>query len=417
VTSAAPSTLWTLLSIRDYRLSLTSRLLMTLASMIQSVAVGWQVYSITRDPLDLGLVGLAQFAPLALLVLVAGQAADRLNRKGILIGCNLAEACAALGLLSYALTNPTEVWPIFLLVMITGAARAFAGPAAQALSPRLVPPILLPPAIALNSSTWQASAIIGPAFGGFLYAWGAELTYAAAAVGFFLAGLAVASIRTSGKIEGAREPASWTTLVAGIRYVRQNRPILGAITLDLFAVLVGGATALLPAYAKDILHTGPEGLGLLRAAPAVGAVIVGLLLVRRPLTRNAGRLMFLCVGLFGLATAVFGISTWLPLSLAALVVVGAADMVSVYVRQTLIQLWTPDEMRGRVAAVSLVCISASNELGEFQSGLAAALVGVMPAVVLGGLGAVAVTLLYVRWFPELYQVQSMLPEEASQTPK
>ena len=391
---------WAAFRHRDFALYCASRFLSALAIQMQNVAVGWLVYDLTSDPLALGLVGLAGFLPAICLALVTGHVADRFDRRAVLMVCYTVTTAAAAGLFLHAWSGSTTVWPIYALVCLYGTARAFANPAGQALVPNLVPAVHFQNAVAWNSSAWQTATIIGPALGGILFAFGGTTVFGATACAFALTVLLVAAIAHRGG-SARREKASWASLIAGILFIRSRPAILGAISLDLFAVLLGGATALLPIYARDILMVGPWGLGLLRSMPAVGAVLMALFLAYHPLQRRSGRRMFQAVAVFGLATIGFGLSTSLWLSMLFLVVLGAADMVSVFVRQTLVQIDTPDAMRGRVAAVNAVFIGASNELGEFESGVLAALVGTVPAVVLGGLGTLGVAALWARWFPEL----------------
>ncbi len=380
------------------------------AVQIQVVAVGWQVYDTTRNPLDLGLVGLTQFLPMLLLVLVTGAVADRFPRRTIMAVCLVAEAACAGGLLLYAATMQAGggggVLPIFGLLFAFGIARAFFGPASQALLPNIVPPGLLANAIALNASVWQLGAICGPVLGGLLYGVSPLVAYGAA-VGLLIAGavLILTVKRPAQRIE--REPANWEAMLAGFRYIWKEKIVLGAISLDLFAVLLGGATALMPVFARDILDVGPLGLGLLRSAPGVGALVVALYLATRRIQDHAGIYMLFFVALFGACTIVFGASTIVWLSVAALVLLGAADMVSVYIRATLIQLWTPDRLRGRVTAVNMMFIGASNELGEFRAGVMAALIGAQTAVVLGGAGAVATAAIWARIFPDLRKARRL----------
>ncbi len=401
---------------RDFALYFAGRFLSGAALQIQNVAVGWLVYDITGDALALGLVGLATFLPAIGLALVTGHVADRFDRRAILVICYAICALTACGLLLLAWQGNQAMAPIYGLVILFGTARAFANPAGQALLPNLVPPVHLKTAVAWNSSAWQTATILGPALGGLLYAFGSSVVFGAAALAFALTAMLYAALRRR-PAAGAHARTSWTSLVAGIVYIRSQPVILGAISLDLFAVLLGGATALLPIYARDILAVGPWGLGLLRSAPAVGAVLMALCLIKWPLRRQTGRRMFQAVALFGLATIGFGLSTSLPFSLLCLAVLGAADMVSVVIRQTLVQLETPDAMRGRVAAVNSVFIGASNELGEFESGALAALIGVVPAVVAGGLGTIAVAGLWAYWFPALRQRDELLPETPAGTPR
>jgi len=391
---------------RDFRLYLAGQLVTNFGGQIVSVAVGWRLYELTRDPLDLGLAGLVEFLPSLVLVLATGHAADRFDRRIVIALCVAGETLVALALLGLAFGDVRASWPVFAAIAAMGIGRAFWGPAERALLPNLVPPALLGPAIALNSSTWQAATIVGPAVGGLLYGLGAEAAFGAAAV-LLVAGAVTTLLIARPRRADAAGAADWTTLVAGFRYVWRAKVVLGAISLDLFAVLMGGAVALLPVYARDILEVGPAGLGLLRAAPGIGAVLIAAWLARWPIRDRAGTVMFACVAVFGVATAVFGASTLAWLSILALGVLGAADMVSVYVREVLIQLWTPDALRGRVNAVNMVFIGASNQIGEFRAGVAAAVLGAVPAVVMGGIGAVAVAILWAFWFPELRRVRRL----------
>ena len=384
-----------------------SRLCATLAGNMLVIVIGWQVYDLARQTMSprdaaflLGMIGLAQFLPLFALTLPAGYAVDRFDRRWTAAAALAVEvACAAtLGLL--ALAGSVTLTALFVVAALLGVARAFVGPSLQALGPNLVSREVLPTAIAWNSIAFTSGAVLGPPIGAFLYADAPQLPYLVAAVLF--AGAFVGLVTLPRVPRPPRSTLSpWRATIEGLGYVRHNRIVLGAISLDLFAVLLGGATAMLPVYARDILHVGVEGLGPLRAAPAFGAGATALLLAFRPLARNVGATMFACVGLFGLSTIVFGLSTDFHLSLAALAVLGAADMVSVYVRSSLIQLHTPDDKRGRVSSVSMLFISASNELGEFESGLTAAWFGPVEAVVLGGVGAIMVTLVWAWRFPEL----------------
>jgi len=392
---------------RDFRLFWAAKLAATLGSLLTVVVIGWQVYDLARRTMPtreaafvLGMVGLAQFLPLLLLNPFVGLVADRFDRRWIArIAGALELACVA----TLALGTRGQ-WiglnGIFVVAALLGVGRAFAAPALSALAPNLVPKAILPRAIALNSIAWQAGAILGPPLGGYLYAVAPYAPYASATVLLAVSFLVLLFVRPV-----ARPPRSqagpFTRIREGLRYVRDNRVVLGAISLDLFAVILGGATALLPVYARDILHVGAQGLGNLRAAPALGATAMAIFLSRRSLGGRVGLKMFAAVAFFGAGTVVFGLSRSLPLSLVALVVVGAADMVSVYVRQSLIQIHTPDDMRGRVAAVSSLFISASNELGEFESGVVASAIGPVAAAVAGGVGAVIIAGLWARGFPEL----------------
>ena len=412
------------LAIPDFRFYWTARVASTVAQMARVIVIGWQVYDIARDSgmglkeasLQLGLVGLVQFVPLFLLTLVTGWTADRLDRRVIArasIGLEL--LCAAiLGWLSW--TGDMSLPALFAVAALLGVARAFAAPALGALAPNLVPRESLPRAIALSSMGWQGGAVAGPALGGYLYAWAPHMPYAVSFGLFLLSLLCMFMIgpKPRSAIEGSKNP--WKQMIDGLRYVRRNRLVLGAISLDLFAVLLGGATAMLPIFARDILEVGPEGLGHLRAAPALGATLVALWFAWRPLKHNVGVKMLLAVATFGAATVLFGFSRWLPLSLLCLGLLGAADMFSVFIRQSLIQLHTPDDKRGRVSAASTLFISASNELGEAESGFLAALIGPVAAVVAGGIGAIGVTLLWARWFPELRQARSFDPPDSQAAP-
>ena len=383
-----------------------SRFGSSFAAQIQTVAVGWQVYDLTRDPLDLGLVGLSQFLPALALVLVTGAVADRFRRRTIMAVCTVIEGLCAVALLAFTVIGLRSVTPIFVVLALFGVARAFYGPAQQSLLPNLVPTAILASAIALNTMSWQLATVLGPVAGGLLYGIGPTFAYGTAALLFLLAAVLILLVPRPPQ-KALYEPKTWQTLVAGFRYVWTEKIVLGAISLDLFAVLLGGATALLPVYARDILDVGPWGLGLLRTGPAIGAISVALYLTTHPIRDHAGMLMFFFVGVFGAATIVFGISTLVWLSVLALIVLGAADMVSVYVRETLIQLWTPDPVRGRVSAINGVFVGASNELGEFRAGVSAALIGTVPAVVVGGLGAIAVTVLWALMFPGLRKARHL----------
>jgi MFS family permease len=402
----APDSRWAAFQNPGFQKYWFSRLAAGFAVQIQTVAVGWQVYDLTRDPLDLGFVGLSQFLPALLLVLVTGAVADRYRRRSIMAVCLAAEAACAAALLLFTAAGTQAVWPVFVILAAFGTARAFYGPAQQSLMPNLVPEKLLGNAIALSSTGWQIATIAGPVTGGLLYGIAPEAAYGTTFVLLLVSGVLILRVPRPAQ-RTKSEPASFETIVAGFRYIRHEKIVLGAISLDLFAVLLGGATALLPVYARDILEVGPWGLGLLRAGPAIGAIGVALYLTTHNIRDHAGFWMFVFVGVFGLATMVFGLSTLVWVSVAALIVMGGADMVSVYVRETLIQLWTPDQVRGRVNAVNMVFIGASNELGEFRAGVSAALIGTVPAVVLGGLGTIAVAALWFRLFPELRRARHL----------
>ena len=385
----------------NFRHYATARFLTTLAVQMQSVAIGWQIYEATGNPLDLGFIGLAQFLPFVVLVLPAGQIADRVNRKLILSRCFGVETLCALLLLARSLLELTAVWPVFAVLVLFGSARAFAMPASQAITPNLVPRIAFPGAVALNSSLSHVATIAGPALGGLLYVFGPEVVYSLVSIILCTSVLLMQRVRVPAVVPST-EPAKRQALLAGLRFVRARPVILGAISLDLFAVLFGGAVALLPAFARDTLATGPEGLGLLRTAPAIGAGVTAVLLVFCPIVRNVGRWLFAGVAVFGVSIVVFGLSKSFPLSMLALITMGAGDMVSVYIRHMLIQLETPDAIRGRVSAVSSVFIGASNELGEFESGVTAAWWGIVPAAVVGGTTTLVITILWSRLFPSLW---------------
>ena len=393
---------------------LSARLLASIAVQMQTVAVGWQVYAITGKPLDLGLIGLSQFLPFVLLVLPAGHVADRYNRAMILSLCIALEFFCALALLAFTISGLEVAWPVFAVMVVFGIARAFSMPAGQAIMPNLVPPALFSRAVAVNSSAWQVSTIAGPAIGGLVYLLGPDIVYGTVAALLAAAFVLIIGVKTA-KPARPDQPDSWHVLLEGLRFVWKKKVILGAVSLDLFAVLFGGAVALLPAYASDILHVGPDGFGWLRAAPGIGAAIVAISLAGRPITRHVGVKMFAGVAVFGLATIVFGLSHQFLVSLGALVVIGASDMVSVYIRHMLVQLETPDGIRGRVSAVNAVFIGASNELGEFESGVTAAWWGLKPAVVVGGMASVAIAGLWMRGFPELRRMDGFPEPETKST--
>jgi len=388
------------------------RVLTTTGSEMQALAVSWQVYGLTHRPLDLGLVGLAQFLPAILLFLAAGQAADRFPRRRILQVCCAGFATCSLLLLTLTLRGLSSVIPVYCVLLGNGTVRAFNMPAAQAFLPLLVTEDFFPKAVAWNSSIFQAAVIAGPVVGGLLYgATGSpKLVYRCSAAEYLTALVILAAIRLRAPA-WRPAPASYQMALEGLRYIRRNRLILGAISLDLFAVLLGGATALLPVYAREILKIGAAGLGLLRAAMGLGAVIVALVVARWPLRRHAGWIMLWCVCGFGVFTIVFGLSRTPALSLIAMLAIGACDMVSVVVRHTLVQLSTPDQMRGRVSAVNSVFVGASNEVGQFESGLTAQWFGTVPAVVLGGLGTIAVVAIWAWRFPALRRVDALVTKE------
>ena len=394
-----------------------ARLATTIAQMAMVIVIGWQVYDIARQTMEideaafqLGLIGLVQFVPLFVLTPISGWVADRLDRRHVARAVILLEMLCALILLWATWSGHVTLPILFGVAALLGVARAFAGPALSALAPNLVPREILPRAIALSSMAWQSGAILGPAIGGILYDIVPHYSYAFSAALFAFSALCLFLIGPVPR--PAIEPGKpIRRMVEGLQYVRHNRLVLGAITLDLFAVLLGGATAMLPLYARDILHVGAQGLGPLRAAPAIGATLTAIFFSIRPIKTDVGVKMLTAVVVFGAATAVFGFSTSYFLSLAMLALLGAADMFSVYIRQSLIQLHTPDAMRGRVSAASTLAISASNELGETRSGFAAALIGPVAATVIGGLAAVMVTLLWALWFPELRRARTFEPPD------
>lgn len=378
----------------------SSRVASTMAQQMMMVALGWHMYDLTGSALDLGYVGLAQFLPALVLVLPAGHLIDRHPRHVILALCIAAQMLVALALLAGTHGGWIGRDWILGLSLVLGAVRAFQMPAQQALAPQLVPNDVLSRALAFSSAGLQGAIIVGPALGGLIYAWGAGTVYAASAA-LSLLGSALLLRLAVPPLPAHREPTSLATLFAGFRFIWQRKTVLGAVSLDLFAVLLGGATALLPIFARDILHTGPFGVGLLRSAPAIGALAMSIALSRWPIVRRAGPTMFAAVAMYGVTMIVFGLSTALWLSFAALLLSGAADMVSVVIRQSLVQLDTPDAMRGRVSAVNSIFIGASNQLGEFESGVTAAWFGAVGSVLLGGVGTLAVVGLWIKLFPGL----------------
>ena len=394
-------------SFASFRLYWMARFLNGFATQIISVAVGWQIYDETRNAFLLGLVGLVQFAPAIVFVLVTGSVADRYNRRAVMgLAMALEAVCVAAiaAFWSYHATQTGEhgvVWPVFVILTLFGVARAFLTPAVQSLAANIVPRESFPNAVAWNSSAMQASFTVGPAIGGLLYGISSQVPYVVAFV-LFVIGVGLTLLIPKPPQKTTSEPRSIETMLAGFRYIWSNPVVLGAISLDMFAVLLGGATALLPVYARDVLDVGPWGLGFLRSAAGVGALVMVVWLVRNPIPDHAGKVMFASVAVFGAAIVVFGLSTTLWLSLPALFIMGAADMVSVNVRSSLIQLATPDDLRGRVTAVNSVFIGASNEVGEFRAGTMAAVIGAVPAVVIGGVGTLAITALWTRLFPALY---------------
>ncbi len=393
-------------SFRRYQLA---RLSSVLSTQMASVAIGWQVYATTHRARDLGYIGLAQFLPAVGLALVSGAVADRFDRRRVVVACHSLVALGWTALFLLTRQGITSVAPIYAVLVLLGVARAFSGPASQALLPNLVPDEVLGSAISWGSTTWQLATIVGPSLGGLLYGLGGpEVVYLVAMAGSATAAALVLRVQP---LPSSRPPTSrarsWTELLAGVRYVRENRLVLGLISLDLFAVLLGGAVALMPMFARDILHAEAWSLGLLRSAPALGATGMAVWLAYRPLVRRAGLWMLASVAIFGVATVAFGCSRNLWLSIAMLVVLGASDMISVVVRQHAVQLATPDAMRGRVGAVNQVFVGASNELGEFESGLMAEWLGPVRAVVVGGLGTLLVVGLWARWFPSLRKLDRL----------
>jgi MFS family permease len=384
---------------RNVFLFLAARFCSAMALMMFSVAVGWQVYALTGSAFALGMVGLAQFLPAFLLSLPGGLAADRFDRRGLLLASYALEVFVGAALLALSLrSSPSPTW-IFCVIAFIGVGRAFMAPANGSLLPLLVAPEVFPRAVAWNSTVFQIATIAGPALGGILYVLGPWLVYGTGTGLMFSGFIFLASMRGRWKVKNSS--TGWNGLLEGVRFVFAKKAILGAVSLDLFAVLFGGATALLPIFARDILHTGPWGLGILRSSPALGAALMALWLAHFPIRGRAGRRMFTCVAVFGLCTIVFALSRSLWLSVVTLIVLGGVDMVSVIVRGTLVQVSTPNAMRGRVSAVNMLFIGASNELGEFESGVTAACFGTVPATVLGGVGTLIVVLLWWRLFPTL----------------
>ncbi len=394
-----------------FRLYMLARFLSSSASEMQSVAVGWQVYEITHRALDLGLVGLCQFLPGICLFLLAGHTADRIARKRILQACYLCFALCSLLLLAFALHGLHSPGPIYAILLLNGTVRAFNAPASQAILPMLVPETDFPNAVAWAASIFQTAMFVGPLIGGFLYgATGRPVIVFAWAGISYLAAFAFLSRIQFKPVERPRGTVSAELVLDGLRYIWHNKLVLGAMSLDLFAVLLGGAVALLPVYANEILHIGALGLGILRGAPAMGAVAMALAVAHWPLKRRAGVAMLSCVFAFGAFTVIFGLSRSVWLSLLMLVLIGASDMISVIVRSTMIQLATPDAMRGRVSAVNAVFIGASNEVGQFESGVTAHWFGTVPAVVIGGFGTIAIVLAWAALFPKLRKVDELTSE-------
>ncbi|OON40146.1 MFS transporter [Izhakiella australiensis] len=371
-----------------------------------SIIVGWQIYAQTHSAFWLGMIGLIQFLPSVMLALWAGHIADQFDRRRVVLLAQICEWAAIVALAWLTWQGDASVGVILLLVFIISTAKTMESPSLISMLPALVPNTILPRATAANAVAGQAAQIVGPALGGFLYATGAEVVYTITAVLYLISLLMVATLRYQ-QAQPPRTPATLSTLFAGVRFIRARPDVLGVISLDLFAVLLGGATALLPIFAHDVLHTGPFGLGLLRSAPAVGALLVGFWLSRRTLQRNVGMIMFFCVAGFGAATLIFAFSSWMWLSLLALFALGGFDMVSMVIRGSLVQLDTPDDMRGRVNAVNAIFINTSNQLGEFESGMLAAWLGAVPAAAIGGVGTLVVVGLWMWWFPGLRQRQQL----------
>jgi len=406
MSSALPAGSGSLLAHRPLLFYLATRSFSEFSYQIATVAVGWQIYQLTGSAFDLGIVGLVQFIPSALLVFTAGHAADRYDRKRVVQICLLADGLTAALLAWGTFAGWLTVPAIFAALALLGITSAFESPAGAALLPGVAPQGMLQRATALSSGAFQLTAISGPALGGVAYAIAPGAPYAVMAVFSLLAAMLAGMITVHGPVV-EKEPPTFAALFAGVRFVRHNAAILGTISLDLFAVLLGGATALLPIYAHDILQTGPWGLGVLRAAPAVGALLMTAVVARHAITRRVGMRMFQSVIVFGVATVVFALSRLMWLSIVALAAMGAADMISVVIRTSIVQLATPDEMRGRVGAVNYLFINASNQLGQFESGITAALFGAMPATVLGGVGTIAVALLWMKLFPALRNVERL----------
>jgi MFS family permease len=395
------------LSLPSFRHFVVARFGASLAFQMVSVAVGWQIYAMTGRAMDLGLIGLAQFVPMVCLTLLVGHAADRYDRRRIVALCMAVEACMTLILATASLLDMASRTLIFTTIIVMSSARAFESPTISTLIPALVPRSILPKATAWSSSASQAAQIAGPAIGGVGYALGAGWVYAAAAVCYVIGCTSMFFMKFE-RSPPRRAPTTWKSLFAGIHFIMQRRILLGTLSLDLFAVLLGATTALLPMFTKDILQAGPWALGALRSAPACGAVIMTLFVARRNLGGNIGMTLFGALGLFGLATIVFGLSRSIPVSVVALVILGASDSISMVVRSSLVQLNTPDEMLGRVSAVNQLFIGTSNQLGEFKSGFTAAWIGPVPTAVLGGVGTLVVAGLWMYWFPELRKLRSLV---------
>ena len=399
---------------KPFALFWVMRVATTGAYFIQTVAIGWQIYDMTRDPLDLGLVGLVQFIPLVLLAVVVGQILDRCERRAVARVCQIVKALCALVLALGSAGGWLGREQIFLVLLVVGTARAFETPTMHALVPSLVPSRLLPRAVAASATANQTATICGPALGGLLYAFGPTTVYLTCAA-VFVAASVLASLLPRDTRPREKKPVTFANLFAGFSYIRHHPILLGAISLDLFVVMLGGVTALLPIYARDVLQTGPWGLGLLRSAPAVGALTVSVVLTHVAIERRAGRLMFATTAVFALSTVVFALSTSLALSIAMLAVYGATDAISVVIRMAMVQTRTPHEMLGRVMAVNSMCTGTSGTLGEFRSGVVAAGLGAVWAVALGGLGALVVVAVWMRLFPDLRRIKSVAPDRSEAT--
>ena len=411
--SSAPSSAgngFSVLRHRNFALYLSARTLATLAVQMQNVAIGWQVYSMTHNLFDLGLIGLAQFAPFLLLILIAGHAADRYDRRNLIAIALAAQLLCGLTLLAFTMAGLSTVWPVFAVLVLFGSARAFMGPATQAILVNLVPPESFSKAVALSSSSFHVAVILGPTLGGLFYLAGPKTVYVISSA-LLVAAVVMMCMVKSVKQPSNREPATWHTVLEGLRFVRSRPVVLGAISLDLFAVLFGGATALLPALAHDVLHVGPTGLGMLRTAPGAGAALCSIALAFFPITRRVGLWMFGGVAVFGMGTLVLGATSTFIVALVALFLMGAGDMISVYVRHLLVQYETPDAIRGRVSAVNSVFIGASNELGEFESGVTAGWMGLTRAILFGGAATLAVTGLWAWLFPVLSRMDRFPHED------
>jgi MFS family permease len=395
---------------RPFVLFWLARLASTMGYQMLALTIGWQVYELTNSAFDLGLVGLIQFVPAVFLTLLIGHAADRYDRRLIVRAAHGVYALAAIMITAALLTGTLSRDLLFTAVFIIGCARAFEMPTAHALAPTLVPPALISRAIAAWTSANQTAVICGPALGGLIYALNPVLVGLTCLI-FFACSITLVSLVQARGPAPPRDPPTFASVLAGFHYIRERRRLLGVITLDLFVVILGGATALLPIYARDILAVGPVGLGLLRSAPAVGALITSIVLARHPIERHIGHKMFAVVGIFGVATIVFGLSTSFPISLLALAILGASDAVSIVIRFSLVQIETPDEKRGRVSAINYLFVGSSNTLGDFESGLVAAWLGAIPSVVIGGLGSLLVAAVWMMLFPDLRRIDRYEPAD------